>query len=63
MNRAVGLMLLAVLLQWGCAEMSASNKRSNDMVNWSATCAMCGASVSGDYFAVSADKAFGASNR
>lgn len=63
MKRAVGLLLLAVLLQWGCAEMSASDRRSSDMVNWSSSCAMCGASVSGDYFAYSADRAFGPTNR
>ena len=55
MKIAVGLMLLAVLMVWGC---ETTNSR-NSVTGRAATCAMCGASVSGDYFLYSADRAFG----
>ena len=56
MKRAVGLLLLlAVLMSWGCSE---TNSQS-DVVGRAATCAMCGASVSGDYFYYATDRAFG----
>jgi hypothetical protein len=58
MKIAVGLMLLAVLMVWGC-----ETTNSRDTVNQAATCAMCGASVGGDYFLYSADRAFGPTNR
>lgn len=62
MKSMVGLMLLAVLGLWGCAETT-TNRRGNDTVNWAATCAMCGASVSGDYFAYTTDRSMGPTNR
>jgi hypothetical protein len=56
MKRAVGLLLLlAVLISWGCSE---TNSQS-DVVGRAATCAMCGASVSGDYFYYATDRASG----
>ena len=58
MKIAVGLMLLAVLMVWGC-----ETTNSRDTVSRAATCAMCGASISGDYFLYSADRAFGPTNR
>ena len=59
MKKSVGLLLLAALLTWACAE---TNSRG-DVVGRAATCAMCGASVEADYFAYSADRAFGPTNR
>ena len=60
MKRAVGLLLLlAVLMSWGCSE---TNSQS-DVVGRAATCAMCGASVSGDYFYYTADRATGPTER
>jgi len=53
-----GLMLLAVLMVWGC-----ETTNSGDTVSRAATCAMCGASVSGDYFLYSADRSMGPTNR
>ena len=58
MKIAVGLMLLAVLMIWGC-----ETTNSGDVVGRAATCAMCGASVSPDYFLYSSDRAFGPTNR
>ena len=58
MKKSVGLLLLAALLTWACAETS-----SNSVTGRAATCAMCGASVEGDYFAYSADRAMGPTNR
>jgi hypothetical protein len=59
MKIAVGLMLLAVLMVWGC---ETTNSR-NSVTSQAATCAMCGASISGDYFLYSADRAYGPTNR
>ena len=59
MKKSVGLLLLAALLVWACAE---TNARSN-VAGRAATCAMCGASVEPDYFAYSADRAMGPTNR
>ncbi len=56
MKKLVGLILLAALLCWACAETDSVTGRA-------ATCAMCGASVSGDYFLYSADRAYGPTNR
>ena len=58
MKKSVGLLLLAALLTWACAETN-----SNSVTGRAATCAMCGASVEGDYFAYSADRAMGPTNR
>ncbi len=55
-KRAIGLLLLAVLLAWGCAETTTSRSGT---INRAATCAMCGASVSGDYFYRTADRSTG----
>jgi len=53
MKRVVGLLLLlAALMSWGCSE---TNSQS-DVVGRAATCAMCGASVTGDYFYYSTDR-------
>lgn len=51
-------MLLALLLIWGC-----ETANSGSVTGRAATCAMCGASVSGDYFLYSADRGFGPTNR
>ena len=56
MKRTVGLLLLfAVLMSWGCSE---TNSQS-DVVGRAATCAMCGASVTGDYFYYTTDRSTG----
>jgi hypothetical protein len=57
MKKSVGLLLLTALLTWACAETNSS------VTGRAATCAMCGASVEGDYFAYSADRAMGPTNR
>ena len=60
MKRTAGLLLLlAVLISWGCSE---TNSQS-DVVGRAATCAMCGASVSGDYFYYATDRAAGATEQ
>ena len=58
MKSMVGLMLLVALGLWGCAETTSSGA-----VNRAATCAMCGASVSPDYFYYSTDRSMGPTNR
>jgi hypothetical protein len=59
MKRALVLILLAGLLTWSCAD---TNSRGG-ITGRAASCAMCGASVEGDYFAYTADRAFGPTNR
>ena len=59
MKRTVGLLIMAALMLWGCAE---TNGRS-EVVQRAATCAMCGATVSGDYFYSSTERAMGPTNR
>lgn len=61
MIRAVGLILLACLWQWGCAEIPSD--RSDSLVSRATTCAMCGATVRGDYFFDAADRSMGPTNR
>jgi hypothetical protein len=46
-------------MSWGCSE---TNSQS-EVVGRAATCAMCGASVSGDYFYYATDRAFGPSEK
>jgi len=58
MKRSVGLMLLAVLMVWGC-----ETANSHSVTGRAATCAMCGASVGPDYFAYTADRSMGPTNR
>jgi hypothetical protein len=59
MKRMVSLLLLlAALMLWGCAETNSSGA-----VNRASMCAMCGASVSGDYFYSAADRSMGPTNR
>ncbi len=58
MKRAVGLMLLAVLMVWGC-----ETANSHSVTGRATTCAMCGASVGPDYFLYTQDRAFGPTNR
>ncbi|MCL4504002.1 MAG: hypothetical protein M1438_19425 [Deltaproteobacteria bacterium] len=58
MRRVVGLILLMALGLWGCAETNSSG-----VVDRAALCAMCGASVSPDYFYYSADRSMGPTNR
>jgi len=58
MKKSVGLLLLAALLTWACAETN-----SHSVTGRAATCAMCGASVGADYFAYTADRAMGPTNR
>lgn len=56
MKRATGLLLLlALLMSWGCSE---TNSQS-EVTSRAATCAMCGASVTGDYFYYTTDRASG----
>ncbi|MCX5889458.1 MAG: hypothetical protein NTY36_08395 [Deltaproteobacteria bacterium] len=57
MKKSVGLLLLAALLTWACAETNSS------VAGRAATCAMCGASVGPDYFAYTADRSMGPTNR
>jgi hypothetical protein len=54
------ILLLALLGQGGCADPS---DRSGSVVSRSATCAMCGATVTGDYFFNAADRGMGPTNR
>jgi hypothetical protein len=58
MKRIIALLLLTVLMLWGCAETT-----SNGAMKRAATCAMCGASVSGDYFYYTVDRSMGPTNR
>ncbi len=58
MKSMVGLILLVALGLWGCAETNSSGA-----VNRASMCAMCGASVSPDYFYYSADRSMGPTNR
>ncbi len=55
MKRVVGLLLLAMVLAWGCAETNSSSAT----VGRAAMCAMCGASVQGDYFSRTTDRSIG----
>jgi hypothetical protein len=59
MKRTIALLLLTGLMLWGCAE---TNGRS-EMARRAATCAMCGASVTGDYFYYTIDRSMGPTNR
>jgi hypothetical protein len=59
MVRTVLLLAAAVLLLGSCAEESLSDQRRRDLTSQAATCAMCGASVSGGYFEQSLDKTLG----
>ncbi|MGP8049026.1 MAG: hypothetical protein ACLPYB_00315 [Desulfobaccales bacterium] len=55
MKRATGLLLLlALLMSWGCSETNSQSE-----VGRAATCAMCGASVTGDYFYYTTDRSTG----
>jgi hypothetical protein len=57
------LLVLAALLLGSCAEPNATRYQSSDpMVDLASTCAMCGASVSGNYFAGSNFRAIGPGN-
>ena len=58
MKSLVSLMVLAALMLWGCAETNSSGTMSR-----AATCAMCGASVSGDYFYDTTNRSMGPTNR
>ena len=49
----------ALLLLGGCAGPSLSDQRRSDTISQAATCAMCGASVSADYFTHTTDKTIG----
>jgi hypothetical protein len=60
-----GLILLVLAALWlaGCAEPSSNRYRSPDpMVDLANTCAMCGATVSGDYFSGTALRSVGPGN-
>jgi hypothetical protein len=61
MIRVLSLLLLAILCQWGCAEMPSDS--SSSVVNRAALCATCGATVSGDYFFDTTNRAMGPTNR
>jgi hypothetical protein len=58
MKRTIALLLLTGLMLWGCAETNTSGTMKR-----AATCAMCGASVSGDYFYYTVDRSMGPTNR
>jgi hypothetical protein len=58
MKKPVGLLLLAALLVWAC-----ETANSHSVTGRAATCAMCGASVGADYFAYTADRTMGPTNR
>lgn len=53
------LLALAVLLVGACADTDTRNRGRDSMVDLANTCATCGATVSGNYFADSAFKAMG----
>ena len=59
MVRTLLCLVAAVWLLGSCAEMPLSNQRRSDTINQAATCAMCGASVTGDYFERTTDKTIG----
>ncbi len=63
MNRAVVLLVMAALLLGGCNGLATNDQprfgSGSKVSEWGATCATCGASVRGDYFINSADKAVG----
>jgi hypothetical protein len=61
MIRVVSLILLAILGQWGCAEVPSDG--SSSVVNRAALCAMCGATVGGDYFYDTTNRSMGPTNR
>jgi hypothetical protein len=58
MVRTVILSMAAVLLLVGCAEFLSDQGR-RDPISEAASCAMCGASVSGGYFESTTDKTWG----
>jgi nitrous oxide reductase accessory protein NosL len=58
MVRTVILLMAAVLLLAGCAE-SLSDQRRGDPISQAASCAMCGASISGGYFESTTDRTLG----
>jgi hypothetical protein len=53
------LLVMAILVLAGCAGMGAGETGRNDTISRAALCAMCGASVSGDYFLNTTDKSIG----
>ena len=57
MKKSFALLLLAALLTWACAETNSS------VTGRAATCAMCGASVTPDYFYYSTSRDMGPTNR
>jgi hypothetical protein len=60
MRKGLMVLVLAALLFPACADNSTNLYRSRDpMIDRARTCATCGASVRGDYFAGSAFKAIG----
>jgi hypothetical protein len=59
MKKSVGLLLLAALLVWACE----TTNSGSSVTGRAATCAMCGASVNPDYFAYTADRTMGPTNR
>ncbi|MCX5892241.1 MAG: hypothetical protein NTW80_04590 [Deltaproteobacteria bacterium] len=59
MKSIVGLMLLAALGLWGCAETTSRS----EVVNRASMCAMCGASVGADYFYDTTNRSMGPTNR
>jgi len=64
MRKGLILLALAALLSQACADMNGDSRKrdGSGFINWSNTCAMCGASVSNDYFAGSAFRAVGPGN-
>jgi len=63
MKRAVVLLVMAAWLQVGCAVLATNDQRpisaGSKVSQWAATCATCGASVKGDYFFDTTQKAVG----
>jgi hypothetical protein len=63
MSNGLILLVLAVLLMGACLDPnSAEYRRRTSMIDLANTCATCGASVSGDYFAGSNFRAIGPGN-
>jgi hypothetical protein len=64
MRKGLILLMLAAWFFQACADTNGDSRSRdrNAFINWSNTCAMCGAAVSDDYFAGSAFRAVGPGN-
>jgi hypothetical protein len=59
MTKALILLVLAALLLTACADPNGSSRGRDSVIGLANSCAVCGASVSDDYFAGSAYRALG----